>query len=854
MMSALWSVIQYEYQKHVLKKSFLITLVSVPLLVAVVVGASFVGRILRDDSPVAVGYVDRSGVLSDPLVPADDAGEPSVRLLPFPTEEAARTALETAEIAAYYVLAADYSQTRQVELVYREEPDGDAIGAFQDLLRIHLLTGQPPEVARRALAGGRVIVRLPEDEREFSGTPTAGEFLPAVGGFAFVFLILFSSGYLMQAVAEEKANRTIEILLTSISSGQLVTGKVLGILAVTLTLLVAWGALVLPIVFAGGQILGLEWLCNLHVDPTALVILPALLIPFYALVAALMIAIGAALDEARIGQQITAILILLYVTPLPFILPILNNLNGSLAAGLSLFPLTAPLFLPLRIVFAQVPTWQIVAGVALQSLCAAGGIWLAGRAVRLGMLRYGQRLKWGELLGRSAAQSGPPRAGRSGRALPVYEVAGKRRTHNKTWLVLRYELVTAVTRPMFLLLCAGFPLLLFGQMALFQVSFPGSDLSGGAPGAGAATAEMPQAAVSTAVGYVDRSGLVRTLPENIPPGTLVPYADEAGAHRALEAGDVASYYVIPADYLETGELIAVRPAYNPLATDSSGWMDWVLLVNLLGGDVELAARVWNPMALRPTPLADTAAPGETDSANPYLALEGNIFLRTIPMLVTLLVYGIVLLASGMLITSVSDEKKNRTMEVMLLSVAPHQMLAGKITALGIAGLIQAVVWGGMGLLLFTSTGWASQLPPGVEIPPAVLFWGVVYSVLGYAAYATLMAGAGALIPDLKKSPLVTLFFSVPALVGFEISLISMENPHSVLSTAASLFPLTAPFSMINRLVVGGVPLWQVLLSVALLLVTIPLLVRVIARMFHAQNLLAGQPFTVRRYFQALRGR
>jgi ABC-2 type transport system permease protein len=855
-MSTLWPVIKYEIQRSVLMKSFLFTLLSVPVLVLGVVVSSFVGRVLQDEHPVAVGIVDHGGTLSEPFLRTGDDCDPPVSLLPFSTEEVALEALNTEEITAFYVLPPDVVQTRRAELVYREKPGDDVTRAFQDALRAQLLISQPPEIARRVIGGSQVTVQLAEDGREFSGDLSLGAFLPALGGFVLMILIFVSSGYLMQAISEEKTSRTMEILLTSISANQLMMGKVLGILATTFVLLVGCGLTVVPIALAGDQILSLEWLQNLDVDPKAVLIVLPLLISSYVLVAALLVTIGAALADARVGQQITSMLILLYLMPVLFIPHLLSHPRGALTIGLSLFPLTAPILLPLRIAFAHVPIWQIAASLVLQGACAVGGIWLAGRTVRLGMLRYGRAVTWRELVSRVKEASGPPHTDRPGRTLPLYEVDRRTdgcRVRNKTWLVLRYELITSITRPSFLLLCVGLPLFVFGQMVLFQATMPEGDSPMGMPGA---ASDIPEAAEVAVVGYVDRSGLIQVIPGNIPLGTLVGYTGEASARQALDAGEISSYYVIPAEYVETGELVAIRAAYNPFSADvSSGWMDWLLIVNLLGGDVELAAQVRNPVALQRTILApEVASTEEIPQANPFLAAEGNIFLQALPTLIMLLVYGVVILASGLLISSVSDEKKNHTMEVMLLSIAPRQMLAGKITALAIASLVQAVVWGGIGYLLFASTEWTSQLPPGAEIPPSILFWGIVYSLLGYAIYATLMAGAGALIPDLKKSPLVVTLFAVPAFIGFQISLQSMETPHSALSTAASLFPLTAPFSMINRLVVGGVPLWQVLVSIALMLITIPLLMRVIARMFHAQNLLTGQPFTIGRYLQALRGR
>jgi ABC-2 type transport system permease protein len=75
--------------------------------------------------------------------------------------------------------------------------------------------------------------------------------------------------------------------------------------------------------------------------------------------------------------------------------------NSPLALGLSLFPLTAPLTMLMRDGLTILPAWQIALSSGIQAICAAGAIWLAGRAFRLGMLRYGKRLKWREVFARN---------------------------------------------------------------------------------------------------------------------------------------------------------------------------------------------------------------------------------------------------------------------------------------------------------------------------------------------------------------------------------------------------------------------------------------------------------------------
>jgi ABC-2 type transport system permease protein len=141
------------------------------------------------------------------------------------------------------------------------------------------------------------------------------------------------------------------------------------------------------------------WLQDIRVDPSTTLIALAVLAPSYALVAALMAAAGAIVQGGHSAQHVTTVLITLYLTPVMFVVSMLRNLNHPTMVVLSLMPFTAPVVLPLRAAFTQLPFWQVGASIAIQVLCALGAVWLAARALRLGMLRYGRRLRWREVLG-----------------------------------------------------------------------------------------------------------------------------------------------------------------------------------------------------------------------------------------------------------------------------------------------------------------------------------------------------------------------------------------------------------------------------------------------------------------------
>lgn len=408
-MRRLGLVALYEYRRHVSRGSFVMLLLSMPLLVAFSVGIGYLMGSLENNSD-AVGYVDLAGLLADPI-PAprsgsspNDVGDPrAVPLIAFATEEEARAALEAGDIQAYYVVTADYMETNRVELVYIKPPGDNVGGQFWDFMQINWLWDLPPEIAHRAVAGSNLIIRWPTDTpgggREFSEETFLNSLLPIFMGIGFLMLFFSSAGYLMQAVAEEKENLTVEVLVTSVSPGQLMAGKIAGILGIASTQIAVWIAFAGLAIFVGGRILGISVLTHLQIDWGIVAKVIVVALPTFTMVAGLMTALGAVMSKVQESQQVMGLLVQPIVVPFWLLKHIMENPGSALTIGLSLFPLTALTTFCLRLAFMPVPTWQVAVSASLLAVCAVGTVWLAGRAFRLGMLRYGQRVRWRELFG-----------------------------------------------------------------------------------------------------------------------------------------------------------------------------------------------------------------------------------------------------------------------------------------------------------------------------------------------------------------------------------------------------------------------------------------------------------------------
>ena len=423
----------------------------------------------------------------------------------------------------------------------------------------------------------------------------------------------------------------------------------------------------------------------------------------------------------------------------------------------------------------------------------------------------------------------------------------------KTLLIIRQELINTFSRPSYLVVAIGIPLLavlILGGVKLIQSRSGEEDTTSINP------SEEWQMEIE---GYIDQSGLIQVIPSDLPEGYLISYENEDQAQQDLAAGEISAYYIIPPDYLEKGEISYVFPETRPLIANGQEWvMKWTLLVNLLGGDLEAADQIWNPVwNLDERNISASAAQGNLDGSEacsrPGSACESNDLIRYIPSIMAALFFVSFMNSSTMLFTSIGIEKENRTLEVLLLSISPRQMLAGKTIGLASAGLLQTMIWMGAVFVIFNLGGSTLNLPENFTFPVYILAWSLIFFVCGFGVYASLMAGVGALVPKMKDAGAANLIAISPLLLGYIVGILAplAEAADGLIPVILSFFPLTSPIVMVTRLTDSIVPMWQLILSAALLLATNILINRATASLFHAQNLLSGQPFSVKRYFKLL---
>jgi ABC-2 type transport system permease protein len=349
-------------------------------------------------------------------------------------------------------------------------------------------------------------------------------------------------------------------------------------------------------------------------------------------------------------------------------------------------------------------------------------------------------------------------------------------------------------------------------------------------------------------GYVDHSGLLNAdLPQYA--GTFVGYADEASARAALLAGEISNYFVLESDYLETGNVVVygLGGGFSTFAAADSGSIRGFLVESLLNGNVDpqLQARAVDPMSVTPVTLNEQ---GEVSTESPFSWLGDFV----VPYVFAILFVITIFTASGFLLQGVSEEKEGRIIEILLSSISPTQLLAGKILGLGALGLLQVVFWIAAGAALLLAAASIFALAGVIKLSLGTLALGVLYFVLGYLLFATLMAVAGSMGTTQRESQQIASIFSLAAALPWMTMGIVFANPNSPIAVALSYFPLTAPVMMLLRLGLGTVPAGQIAISLVLLLLGIALSLWAGAKVFRVGLLMYGKRPSIKDLTRAFR--
>lgn len=357
----------------------------------------------------------------------------------------------------------------------------------------------------------------------------------------------------------------------------------------------------------------------------------------------------------------------------------------------------------------------------------------------------------------------------------------------------------------------------------------------------------PSPGAPPSVPLVNPSSLGLVIPEQY----RVEQLEEVDARAALEAGQIREFYRINPDYPAdpTVERV-VGPARGPGIEDlqrrsrQEQALAAVLRTSLVA-EQDIPPQTVERL-IRPLEVTDQSAGG---GGTPPPGFEATFLL---PYAFTFLFVMSIFITSGYLLQSVTEEKENRVVEILLSSVPPLPLMAGKILGLGAAGLTQVAVWVLSGLIALPIVGQRFPQLGTLEIEPLTLVLGLVVFALGYLSYGAIFAAIGALAPGTREAQQYSGFFGFFAVIPLIFASAFLSDISSPLVVALALIPLTAPAAMLQVLALAGDPPWP-LLAASLLSLTIFAAVAAVAaaRIFRATLLLYGVRPSLRRIVGAI---
>lgn len=391
------------------------------------------------------------------------------------------------------------------------------------------------------------------------------------------------------------------------------------------------------------------------------------------------------------------------------------------------------------------------------------------------------------------------------------------------FIVIKHEIVTTLGKRSFWVMTFLFPVLILALSVGMQTVGTNAIEQ-----AEEAASSVEQTANGLPVGYVDEPGVIDTLPDWVPDDYLQPYPDETAAKAALRAGEIHQYYLIPSDFYLMGDFILIDLNFQPLR--SSGNAE--IFSNILGDSLVMKDHL-GPILLDPT--ARTNAKALAPVSGPD---EDDPFTFIVPMATLFIFFFVITTSASFMLNSVTKEKENRTAETLLVSLEPRQLMAGKVIGLGVIALFQMVIWLSGSLAALNKSGQFFSTASDFTLPEGFIFWALMFFIFGYFLYASILGSIGVLAPNAREGGQFTFVAILPLLVPLWFNYTFTESPDGPVAVFLSLFPLTAPSSMMTRLTTGNVPLWQLLVSLTGLALTAYLFVHLASRLFRADTLLS----------------
>ena len=433
-MSNVSIIIQREFNERVRKKSFIISTLLMPLLMLLLMAAPALVMQFSRGEEKTIAVVDQSGLVAPQL---EDDEELSFRIVDMPVEEARK---QTEGLFGVLWIGADILADPSAVKLYANSSSSLSLelsitGRIERILEAEKLKAYDIDNLQQILDEVATSVTMQtfrndksqeeETQAGSSAVATAAGFI--LGMILYMFLLMYGA-MVMQSVIEEKQNRVLEVMVSSVRPFQLMLGKILGVAAVAVVQVLIWGVLivvlgsfVMPMLLPEEVLAGAQAMQQGMPDATALAgvnpdMLQAVaavtdtayiaklfgcLVLFvfggYLLYSAMFAAVGSAVDNVQDTQQFQLPITLPIILALIVMMTVIKDPNSPLAFWCSMIPFTSPIVMMARVPYG-IPWWEVALSLARLYASFVAMVWFAAKIYRVGIFMYGKKPSFKELL------------------------------------------------------------------------------------------------------------------------------------------------------------------------------------------------------------------------------------------------------------------------------------------------------------------------------------------------------------------------------------------------------------------------------------------------------------------------
>ena len=430
MSSKIGIVIKREYLERVSKKSFIFTTILMPLFMAAIMIAPALITLFSTPELKHIAVIDDSGVIAPTLKNGEGVEFISIN-------EPLEAAKANENIDGILVINKDVLTDNNSVSLYTH--DASSMMVEQNITNQIEKTIENIRLKNYNIVNLNQIIndinaninlttyRINEEAEDSSSSSTVSYFIGMIMSLLLYMFLLLYGQLVMTSIIEEKNNRVLEIMVSSIKPGQLMMGKILGIGAVALTQVMIWGVLivsmsafVLPAILPA-EILGevnafnagslnastanndiemlqaLSIVSNVGYVLNIFIYLILFLLGGFLFYAAMNAAIGSAVDNVQDASQLQSVVMIPIILGLVMSMSVINDPNSTFATVLSMIPFTSPMTMMTRIPFG-IPTWEIITSLIILYISFIGMVWLSAKIYRVGIFMYGKKPSIKELI------------------------------------------------------------------------------------------------------------------------------------------------------------------------------------------------------------------------------------------------------------------------------------------------------------------------------------------------------------------------------------------------------------------------------------------------------------------------